>query len=39
MIEPILILFILGFFILFPVGCGLLIYGLTTATRNLFSRH
>ena len=37
MIELFLLLFLLAFLAAFPVGVGLLIYGLTRAARNLFT--
>ena len=38
MIELFLLLLILAFLAAFPVGAGLLIYGLTGAARNLFTQ-
>lgn len=38
MIELFLLLLILAFLAAFPIGCVLLIYGLTTAARNLLTR-
>lgn len=37
-IELFLLLFLLTFLAAFPVGCVLLIYGLTLAARNLFTQ-